>query len=1036
MALIPLDEYQPKTENQKKDFSETKNSLIPLEEYQPEVGFGENVYRTLVGAARDTAQGTTELIEDVTGLDIPDLPKIEEPTYVGGGIVRDIAGFAVPYAGLAKGATALSKLNKLSKAKKVLKPETKAGKLTKAAVTGAAAEQLAFSPDEERLSNLVQEYAPNPLSEYLMADEEDTAAEGRFKMALEGIGFGLGVDAVVSGVRGIRNKFKQAEKIEQEIQAPIETEPKIDVTTTLETAKKERVDEFIPEGVAPEPQEGFAANVRLSKKLLDEDQENMMKDVAEDFEQFWTARRGRVRFGKEGEILHQAALEKGWTVDDVLNLKQGTALNAEDVTAVRQIVTDAQKELFDITREYNLAAEGKGGRVLTEIDRIKFKEFTDTVAALSSKEAGVIAELGRGLRSLREMAQSPDQQIKSKAIKEYLRKVETTMEDPDVMARNLANFEDVDSAIDFLSKIKKTKGIDYVQEAWINALLSSPSTQLVNFLSGVLTAGLRPAEFYTSALVGAVRRDPDRITFSEANSRLIGTIAGTIDALKVGTKAFFNPESVVDPMTKLELRKQKSIKTPFAIKGFDVVGETIRAPGRLLVATDTAFKAAAYRQEIYGLAMRKAQKEGLSGTAAWSRVNELIKKHSENPAASPIGKDVDFKAMDVGRYQTFTRELGESGRAVQSFINRNPYWRFLLPFVRTPVNIVKYAGERTPLGFMSKEFKEKLAKGGAERDEVLGRLLFGSSVMTTVAFLAGSGLITGAGPTEARERVALRNTGWRPYSLKIGDTYYAYNRFEPVGILFGIAADMQEIGNYVFNESEKNEDNEVELDRLTAMLFGSVANNLTNKTFLSGISSAIQVITDPSRYGERFVQRFTGSFVPTVFAHGSQFNDPALRDARSITDNFLARLPFLGYSKELPAKRDIFGDVRTRDEGLGIGTFSPIRMSKLTEDPVYNEFKEIELYPSTPSRKVRGVDLTPKEYEELLSLQKRFKTKERIKTIIDSSSYKALPTFRKKEILDKTLKKAQKTARNFLFKTTPRLQKEFIKLERKKFEDI
>jgi hypothetical protein len=76
------------------------------------------------------------------------------------------------------------------------------------------------------------------------------------------------------------------------------------------------------------------------------------------------------------------------------------------------------------------------------------------------------------------------------------------------------------------------------------------------------------------------------------------------------------------------------------------------------------------------------------------------------------------------------------------------------------------------------------------------------------------------------------------------------------------------------------------------------------------------------------------------------------------------------------------------------------------------------------------------EREMFKDANQRFKTKERIKTIIDSSSYKALPTFRKKEILDKTLKKAQKTARNFLFKTTPRLQKEFIKLERKKFEDI
>jgi len=479
-------------------------------------------------------------------------------------------------------------------------------------------------------------------------------------------------------------------------------------------------------------------------------------------------------------------------------------------------------------------------------------------------------------------------------------------------------------------------------------------------------------------------------------------------------------------MTKLELNKQKSIPGLF--------GEVVRAPGRLLVATDTGFKTAAYRQEIYGLAMRKAKQEGLKGNQAWQRVSQLVKEHSDNPLQSPIGKDVNLKAMDVGRYQTFTRELGETGKNVQSFINRNPYWRFLLPFVRTPVNIVKYAGERTPLGFMSKEFKEKLAKGGAERDEVLGRLLFGSSVMTTVGILAGGGNITGAGPTDANERRALMATGWRPYSLKIGDAYYSYNRFEPVGILFGIAADMQEIGDYVFNESEKNKENELELDKLASMLMGSVTNNLTNKTFLSGISSAIQVITDPSRYGERFVQRFTGSFVPTIFAHASQLDDPVLRDARSITDNFINRLPFLGYRKELPARRDIFGDVRTRDQGLGIGSFSPIRLSKMKEDPVYNEFYKVGLYPSMPTRKIRNVELEPKEYEQLLAIQKRLKTKEQINKIIKGSGYKNLPEYRKKEILDKTLKKSQKTAREILFNTNKRIQKEYIQLEKDKFQ--
>jgi hypothetical protein len=980
-----------------------------VQQAKPGVGFTENLKRTLVGAARDTAQATTELIEDITGADIPDLPVIPEPTYAGGQAIRDIAGFAIPYAGLAKGATVLSKLNKLSKAEKILDPTSKAGKIGKAALIGTAAEQLAFSPNEERLSNLVQSYAPNQLTEYLMADEDDTAAEGRFKMALEGAGLGVGFDLAFAGLRSIKNKFKKAEEIEQVTDQPLVIQPK--------------EGEIIPEGIAPKPEEGFAANVRLSKKDFDEETENLVKDIAEENEQFWTQRRGRVRFGKEGEVLHQAAIDKGWTVDDVLNLQQGQAVNAEDITAVRQIVKDSQQEVRDLNKTYNSKLNNG---TLTDIDKIEYLKFLDTVTALSGKETGVIAEAGRTLRALREMSQSPDENIRSKAIKEYLNKVKGTYEDPNVIAKNLESFEDVDSAINFLGGLKKVKTLDKVQEFWINSLLSSPSTQLVNFLSGVLTATLRPAEFYASALVGAVRRDPDRLTFSEANSRLIGTIAGTIEGLKVGAKAFVKPDSVVDSMTKLELNKQKSIPGFF--------GEIVRSPGRLLVATDTGFKTAAYRQEIYGLAMRKAQKEGLKGDQAWQRVSQLVKEHSDNPLQSPIGKDVNLKAMDVGRYQTFTRELGETGRNVQSFINQNPYWRFLLPFVRTPVNIVKYAGERTPLGFMSKEFKEKLAKGGAEKDEVLGRLLFGSSVMLTVGALAGGGKITGAGPTDPGERRALMATGWRPYSLKIGDAYYSYNRFEPVGILFGIAADMQEIGNYVFNESEKNKDNEVELDRLAAMLMGSVTNNLTNKTFLSGVSSAIQVITDPSRYGERFVQRFTGSFVPTVFAHASQYDDPILRDARSITDNFLSRVPLLGYSKELPARRDIFGDARTRDQGLGIGTFSPIRLSALNKDPVYNELYNIGLYPSMPTRRVRNIDLQPKEYEQLLSLQKKLKTKERLTKIINSPGYKNLPDFRKKELLGKTLKKSQATARKILFDTNKRLQKEYVNLEKKRFE--
>ena len=85
------------------------------------------------------------------------------------------------------------------------------------------------------------------------------------------------------------------------------------------------------------------------------------------------------------------------------------------------------------------------------------------------------------------------------------------------------------------------------------------------------------------------------------------------------------------------------------------------------------------------------------------------------------------------------------------------------------------------------------------------------------------------------------------------------------------------------------------------------------------------------------------------------------------------------------------------------------------------------------TRKVRNVSLEPKEYEQLLALQKKLKTKEKIEKIIKSSVYKGLPDYRKKELLEKTLKESQSFARNILFSTNKRLQKEYIKQEQEKF---
>ena len=168
-----------------------------------------------------------------------------------------------------------------------------------------------------------------------------------------------------------------------------------------------------------------------------------------------------------------------------------------------------------------------------------------------------------------------------------------------------------------------------------------------------------------------------------------------MDGLVAGTRALINPNSVFDPLTKLELRRQKSIPTWAG-------GGIVRLPGRALVAEDVLFKSVGYRQELWGLSIRQAKREG----KGWKRAYEIMKDPDiEFP-------DIRIKALESGRYQTFTNALDTVGRGLQAAINKYPYARFIAPFIRTPVNIVSYAFERTPLiGNRMQRYKDAIEAG-------------------------------------------------------------------------------------------------------------------------------------------------------------------------------------------------------------------------------------------------------------------------------------------------------------------------------------
>jgi len=161
--------------------------------------------KTYGGAARDIAQGTIDFTNYLAKklpnveeniIDI-NFPKIEEPDYFGGSLSRDLLGF---FGGL-KGVDKAGNLLKIPKFK------NKALRSIQVLTKGGIAEQVAFSPYEKRLSNLVESSPTfrNPLTNYLQAVGTDTEDVARAKMFAEGGIIGIPFEVLANITRGADN---------------------------------------------------------------------------------------------------------------------------------------------------------------------------------------------------------------------------------------------------------------------------------------------------------------------------------------------------------------------------------------------------------------------------------------------------------------------------------------------------------------------------------------------------------------------------------------------------------------------------------------------------------------------------------------------------------------------------------------------------------------------------------------------------------------------------------------------------------------
>ena len=765
-----------------------------------------------------------------------------------------------------------------------------------------------------------------------------------------------------------------------------------------------------PGAPIPELEPGdFAGNINLRNiGPSDPQARGVMKMVAAENDAFMEARRGVISNEETLRLAtERVADDVGMTPEELLRRRQGQAFNAEEMTQARLNLAGSLDNTVEAARR---AIQDNSDENLARL-----KVALTNHAAIQEQISGATAEAGRALQAMRILARgqtareqmmkdlldspglfSPEDEFRLAAGDERSRLEE--------MAKAIDSLDDPNAQHRLIAKSKKPRFRDQVFEAWVNGLLSGPQTHATNILSNTAMQLWTIPEHATAALLGSLTRKPGRVYMEEVPARVAGFVKGAKDGIKMAAKTLVTGEPS-DPRVKIEQAQRRAIPGP--------LGEVVRTPGRFLMAEDEFFKAMGRRMEMHGLAARQASDEGLFGRVHAQRVNELM----DNPTEEMLEK-----SKLAGEILTFTNKLGRAGNAWLNFRRDVPGMAVVMPFVRTPVNLIAAATRRTPLSPILGDVRRDLRgkNGQAAKNLAQARIIMGSAAMGVLAQYALDGKITGSPPKDPAVRSVWRLNGIQPWSVKVGDQWYSYQRLEPFSMMLGTAADMALISQAWTRKEEED---------VAGRAVFAMSQNILNRTWTTGLRDLIHALDDPERFGQRYINRLTASAVPAIVAQGTRTMDPVLRDVEGPMDAIKQRVP--GWSDTLPARRDIFGEPITTEGSLGPDFISPIWLTTQNKDPAAIALMESGFKPGKLQENIRGAPLTTEEFSQLSEVTGKM-FKRRADIIIRLPNFRNVPDFAKRKLFKQALDKSREDGRQFMIARNPELRQRIVEALRKR----
>lgn len=523
-------------------------------------------------------------------------------------------------------------------------------------------------------------------------------------------------------------------------------------------------------------------------------------------------------------------------------------------------------------------------------------DFIDNLRVLKSFSA----DAGRTLQAFSIGADPSLLTVKEQVVKKLL---DLGIKADEIISKSAGvNFDNPKQVTDFYRQyVKPNIGELATEYRYIN-LLSSPQTHIVNAFSNILQgAVLSPAtKLYSGAIdnFGSLLTGKDRQAYV---GEVPAYTKGVVNSVSEAVKAFS------DAITGVKFGERPDVsRIPTGNKylaPFQIVP-------RALEASDAFFRTLIKGGEKEALAYKYA-KQGANIAPA------VLDKQAADKAAYYV-----FRApIDAGN------ETGQGAllSGIDNLTNKIyglrkvPGGSWLIPFVQTPMNILKQGIEYSPFGVAT-------LPGAANKGEQLAKALVGSTVFAGAGALVANNDSTWSAPTSAKEKELFYASGRQPYSVKIGNNWVSFSKLGPLSYPIALAAALK----YEFAQNPKAA-TESNLQKLSGAM-GQMAQFFSDQSYVRSLGDFTRALEGDATSLQSFLSNMPRQVVPLTSLLGwvTRIVDPVYRQASNPVDAIKAGIP--GLSESVPAYTNPFGEPSQRDNPL-LNSLSPLAVTTANKQP-------------------------------------------------------------------------------------------------------